>query len=489
MLVAERVDITRANGQPLKIARSYDGNVWEAVPDLDHTPPLIDCNDAGYCIMKAEGNFTTRSVDVPQELKDMSSMHLAARLHMQATFGANLDELLRVSSVYDTDYGLWILDQFRLTPTLTRSYYRERANARPGQFELGHLTKPCDIGSRWHRYVFESRDKGKDVEISKNTVAGRFTLRIDGQIRGEVSSFLNQLYPANSLNLTFPYTLRLCTVNEEIGGSMTFTANLSTCNVAWKNPTIEFISGPAVQTLSENDALLVPVVGARPGSFVLKYRLTSCNNASDAVGNSFIRLGNSTYRFDMRIRFLSNTVEEPATVEATFKGQCPVIAKTYQNRDYCTRRSSCGTAVAFKSATFTLNQSILRSWYTKSRRYVYYVTDLRLETPFDVSPCSSGTSRWKRVGLGACPSPTALDATTRGTISAALAASTDSNIYVRDITLTGAGCTASASTIGAQIEAAGECFQHVHPDLYSVRDFTRWVDTHDGNLQAMAGGK
>lgn len=127
--------------------------------------------------------------------------------------------------------------------------------------------------------------------------------------------------------------------------------------------------------------------------------------------------------------------------------------------------------------------------YTKSGRYVYYVTALKLEEPFDISPCTSGVSRWQRLGAGACPSPTTLDTTTLNTIAAALAASSDRNPFVRDITLSGAGCTASASTIGAQIAADGECFQHVHPDLFGVRDFTRWVSIHDGNEQAMAGGK
>ncbi len=439
--------------------------------------------------MEVDEEYTTRSVDVPQELKDLSPMHLAARLHMQATFGADKDTLLQTSSAYGVDYGLWVLDQMRITPTLTRSYYRERANARPGQFDVGQVTKPCDLGSRWHRYAFESRDKGKDIVITIDTTKQRIVLSIDGAPRTEVTSILNQAYPAT--NVTFPLTLRLCSVNEEIGGSMTLTnlTSSTTCNVAMKNPTIEFVSNSAVQTLGDNDALLVPVFGARSGSFVLKSRSVPCTNVTDVAGNNFIRQGNSTYRFDKRVRFLANTIEDPSVVEAAFSGQCPVIAKSYQNRDQCVRRASCGSAVSFKSATFTLTQSILRSWYTKSRRYVYYVTDLRLEEPFNISPCTSRASRWLKLNSGACASPTALDATTRATIAAALSSSADTNPYVRDITLSGAGCTASVDTIGAIIDAGGACYQHVHPDYYSVRDFTRWVDIHDGNAQAMQGGK
>jgi uncharacterized protein (DUF1501 family)/uncharacterized protein (DUF1800 family) len=482
-LVAE-LSNTKRNGQPLIIARSYDGFPWEPVPDLDNKPAPVKCDDQNRCTLDIEEEFTTRTIDVPQELKELSPMHLAARLHMQATFGADKDELLRVAGVYGVDYGLWVLDQMRLTPTLTRSYFRERANARPGQFDIGLLTKPCDLGSRWHRYAFESRDKGKDIVVSKGTKA--FILSIDGAPRTEVTAILNQNFPSN---YTFPFTLRLCSVNEEIGGAMTLNNISNTnCNINMKNPTIEFASNSVVQTLGENDALLVPVVGARAGSFVLKSRTVSCANVTDVAGNNFIRQGNSTYRFDKRVRFMANTIEEPAVVEAAFSGQCPVIAKSYQNRDQCSRRASCGSAVSFKSATFTLNQNILRQWYTKSRRFVYYITDLRLEAPFDISPCTSRASRWLRLNSGTCASPTALDATTRATIAAALAASTDANPYVRDITLSGAGCTAATNTIGATVEAGGACYRHVHPDYYSVRDFTRWVDIHDGNKEAMAGG-
>ena len=90
---------------------------------------------------------------------------------------------------------------------------------------------------------------------------------------------------------------------------------------------------------------------------------------------------------------------------------------------------------------------------------------------------------------GACPTPTALDAETLATLQAALSASTDLNPYVRDIKLSGEACTASPESVGAQVPVAGECFEHVHPDLYSVRDFSRWVARHNGNGAAAAAGR
>ena len=266
---------------------------------------------------------------------------------------------------------------------------------------------------------------------------------------------------------------------------MTLTlTNQTLCNINWKNPAIEFIPTNAIQSFGPNDALLDPVIGAR-GAVILKNRVVSCSSASDGAGHYYIRQGNNTYLFDARIKLMRNTIDAPSNVEASYTGQCPVVVKTYENRDQCVRRSSCSGSSSFKAASFTLNDDIIRAWYTNSSRYVYYITGLRLEDPFNVSPCKSGTSRWMRI-KGACPSPSNLDATTKTTIVNALTSSTDANPYVRDITLTGANCV-EAGTVGAQVNVGSDCFQHVHPDLYSVRDFTRWVSEHDGNSAVSPG--
>ncbi len=487
-LFAKRVGVTRPDGSPVIIARSYDGNVWEAEPDLDNAPADIECNDQNQCTLKANGDYVTYSVDVPQQLKDLTTMHLAARLYMQAGFGAPKADLLKFASTYGDDVGLWVQDQMRITPTLARSYYRARANARPGTFDVFPVTQPCDLNTRWRLFLFDSRDRTQGtIQISLNTADQRFVVTVNNVVRGEVTTFLGKPYPGTGY--TFPLNLRICTLIEQLGGAMSMTfANQTVCNLFWTNPAINYVPASAVQALGPNDALLVPVVGS-VGAVILKSRAVSCSGASDGAGHYYISQGNATYVFDPRIKLYHNTPDDPSVVDAALAGQCPVVPEVFNNRDQCVRRSTCNGEVSFKSATFTLNDSILRSWYTKSSRYVYYVTQLRLEDPYNISPCSSGTSRWQRIGKGACPSPTALDTTTKATIVAALTASSDTNPYVRDITLTGANCSPVNATIGAQVAAGGECFQHVHPDLYSVRDFTLWVVDHDGNADAMAGGK
>lgn len=366
-LVAESNDLKLPNGQPLLIARSYDGNAWENVPNLDFKLPRIECTEDDLCLMYDAGNYTIRNLDVPQRLRDISEspLHLAARLHMQATFGANKAELTRVADFYGTDYSSWIIDQMQARPTFTRSYFRARANSRPGRNgSPDGVTQPCDIGSRWHRFVFEKRDRDKNLVISLNSGASRFALSIDGYQRGEVTTFLGEPYPASATGYSFPATLRICAVEETVGGAVRLSTNLGSCdspNVEWTNPAIEHAPSSALQTLSESEAQLIPVIGARPGAFILKWRTVACTNASDAVGNAFISVGGQTFRFDKRIRYVSNMVDRP--IETGLTDKCPILVRTnYQNRDSCVRRVACGSLLSFKSALFTLNEKILRAW-------------------------------------------------------------------------------------------------------------------------------
>jgi cullin-associated NEDD8-dissociated protein 1 len=339
MLVAEYVT---TNGQNVTIARSYDGNPWEPVAGVNSQTATVICNTQNVCSLVTSVAYSVREVGVPQELLALSSEQLAARLYMQATFGASKVELASVVSQYGTNYSRWILEQILLPPTFARSYYRQRANARPGEYNEDDFVQHCDIGSRWHRFTFEMRDRSKILAVALNGSLKRFMLRIDGSLRGEVSSFLGQPYPGTALGIVFPATFFICTVDETIDGPVVLSMdNGTTCNYTWSNPAISITNVNIGQTLGQADAQLVPVFGSRPGSFVLTSRTVPCNATMDARGNAFVRQGNSTYRFDQRIRLLENTLENPARVDDDFLGICPVVAKSYQNRDYCVRRTVC----------------------------------------------------------------------------------------------------------------------------------------------------
>lgn len=496
VLVAENLQASYSDGSQRIVARSYGGFPWETVSDLGQAPVNITCLTNGTCGIVTPGSYRVRELPIPQQLIDASDIALAARLHLQATFGADLDELNRVVSVYAGDFGRWIKDQMNLAPTLTRAYYRQRANPRrlihTASTDIAPETQPCDLDSRWQRYVFEIRDRFKDVEVRTNEVANTFTLYIDGQRRGEVTTWMGRAWPGTALNVTFPALFRICAVVEGIGAPVRFSndSSMSCLVTSQTNPALTLTGAlTGIQSIEDGQATFAPVPALWPGSFILKSRSVACTNASDAAGNSFLRVGTTTYRFDRRLRLIGNTLENPAQVGQSLMNQCPLPVKSYLNRANCVRRASCGRPLQFKSAPVPLNETIIRAWYTdRSKRYVYTIQNLRLEAPFDVSPCVSGTSRWRRTP-GACAVPTGLDATTRTTISNAISSSTDPNPYVRDISLSGIGCTAAPETIGAYITVNSNCWQHVHPDLLSVRDATRWTETHDGNQQAMAGGK
>jgi hypothetical protein len=492
VLVVEDMSSMRADGQPRILARSYNGNPWESVPDLNPVQLNIVCNSTGTCGIKTTGNYRVRALDIPEAARTMSNAALSARLMQQATFGASKAELERVTALYSPDkFGDWIIDQMRLPATSHRAYFRQRAHPRPSALyplTTGVATQPCYVDSRWHRYVFEQRDRNRLLTVSATELSDRFTLRVDGYLRGEVTSFADVPFPGTGLPITFPATMRICYAQEGVGGYIQLSPDSGTsCNIWIRNPAIELSISSPMNTYTPEQVVLVPVAGAGTGAVVLKNLFATCTNVSDTYGNTFMRVGNQTYRFDQRVRFFENTLENPAVIGAGAPDKCARVEPSYQNRNSCTRRSSCGNAPQFRSALLQLNETNLRAWYTDSRQYIYYMRGLRLEDQYAVSPCRSGTSRWRRIA-NPCQNPTALDSTTQATISQALSASTDTNPYVRDITLTGTDCSATPATIGAFVTAAGECFEHVHPDLYSVRDASRWVEIHPGNADAMANG-
>lgn len=125
MLVAEYVT---TDGHTVSIARSYDGNPWEPVASGQTQGATVNCDAQNVCSLDTSVAYSVREVMVPQELQALSPEELAARLHMQATFGASKAELSQVVSQYSTNYSKWILDQMQRPPTFTRAYYRQRVS-------------------------------------------------------------------------------------------------------------------------------------------------------------------------------------------------------------------------------------------------------------------------------------------------------------------------------------------------------------------------
>ena len=111
----------------------------------------------------------------------------------------------------------------------------------------------------------------------------------------------------------------------------------------------------------------------------------------------------------------------------------PLVPKTFLNEQHCVP-VELNTRAGYTSATFQLNSSILRNFYTQDNpRLVYYVDDLRLDDPYDIPPCN-GTSRW-RSRAGACAVESAIDAVVKGKLVAAIAEGSSEGGEVLDLQL------------------------------------------------------
>ena len=119
---------------------------------------------------------------------------------MQATFGPtnrSITEYQKNRGVSDNVSqnilfaDRWIADQMSLPVNLLRTHARRRSNPRVlHDSTAGRFRRPCESGSRWHRYAFTQRDKGKQLNISRvmtrNSNISAYVLRIDDQIRAEI---------------------------------------------------------------------------------------------------------------------------------------------------------------------------------------------------------------------------------------------------------------------------------------------------------------
>jgi hypothetical protein len=111
---------------------------------------------------------------------------------------------------------------------------------------------------------------------------------------------------------------------------------------------------------------------------------------------------------------------------------------------------------------FTLDEDIIKQYYTLATRHVHAVTGLTFDADAP-SPCTSGTSRWVARKRSAC-GKTRIDSDSRDVIERAVklgsrgSISGKKNNLVRDVTIH-AQCTADA---GAKVVVDGTCWENVH---------------------------
>jgi hypothetical protein len=245
----------------------------------------------------------------------------AARFLIQTTFGPTLAEINSLVSA-GSNWTNWLLQQIQLPATSLRQYFRRRSNPRQVAASpyIGATREACEPGARFHRYAFNHLDQFKSLVVSAGGIG--FELRVNGQLRGEVASFLA---PAFFATLTLPVNVTICeTFPEQVGGRLQLSNLTGRCppsgqtnNWTWTNPAIDFTTAPpgTTQTLTAGQATFANV--ATKANVVILQSITGC--ATTGVGaERFIRMSDNTYwRFDPRIKFLTNSVESPVDQPAS----------------------------------------------------------------------------------------------------------------------------------------------------------------------------
>jgi len=214
--------------------------------------------------------------------------------------------------------------------------------------------------------------------------------------------------------------------------------------------------------------------------------------AGQEAARPLMLLGGTYYMHDPRLRVLQNTIASPSNVSSSAgESSCPTVPKSFLNAATCARAPTCAP-LAYSSRLLVLNHTTLRSFHAAAGKLVYTVAGLRLDEASGafVSPCTATAgTRWRSLGqpcgVGGVPNGTALDTSTIETLAAQIRGSIDAaNSLVRDIPRPTGDCTSTnngVSTIGSRVEVDGTCWEHTHPDQYSVFDFTYWSAAHPGN--------
>lgn len=213
--------------------------------------------------------------------------------------------------------------------------------------------------------------------------------------------------------------------------------------------------------------------------------------------SSLMRYDGAYYAHDARLETIENSLAHPANLSESHQHSqqsCPTVPRSFLNAASCALKQTCAP-IAFSAMPIMLNQSTLHTFAAVGEKYVYALEGLRLDEDSgqDTSPCSSA-SRWRRLGAscGAHGGATALDGATKATLAGVIRGSDMANQIVRDVARPDASATCTAavdgvSATGARVQVDGSCWEHVHPDLLSVYDFTYWSVAHPGNAEFGGG--
>jgi len=492
---------------PMVAGRSYAGHLWEPAVPLSI---LFDCVDLVCEAMVpdvADGAFY---IDAYNLTNRPSSREEAGRILIQATFGPTRSTITDFVENYDGSPEGWISDQMSLPATSLREFYRKRANPRlqvPTQF--GGIRSPCANESRWQRFSFSELDISKVLTVANSSATGYVTLFIDGVARTEVVSSL--------LHSSGKYEpLVICSVLETVGGLVTIGGScIANSVLSLTNPAVAFMSTDALPRQRLVASELPPsdlVTFATHPNLAWSYEYSSGDHmllvdSSRASCSSIPGFGplfvNTTegilFMFEQRGSLVENTLERPVTVPSA-ASICPSVPRTFLNDKSCvTDTHSCAPTV-FSNTYFVLNETTVREFYEFGGIHMHYITGLDNTFPTVANPCTSASSRWiRRPNIQPIDCTSTLDAASATVLRDALdptssylqfALGTTGNDLVRDIKIGASACPAGDEVVGTKILLDdGTCWEHTHPDEYSVYDFSLWSLVHPGNKFALSGGR
>jgi hypothetical protein len=173
------------------VGRSYGSFDWEQSPG-DNSKLTFNCVN-GFCVstlpvIEEGSRYQISAFNRPS----YSEADEAARFLEQATFGQKMSEIQQlVTGDLSENIVSWIQGQQKDVPmTSHREFYRKRLNARheaPQAF--GAVTHPCEVGTRFRRFAFSSKDDAYSVQIT--TLNDKKVLKVNNAIRTVVDGSLN----------------------------------------------------------------------------------------------------------------------------------------------------------------------------------------------------------------------------------------------------------------------------------------------------------
>lgn len=299
----------------------------------------------------------------------------------------------------------------------------------------------------------------------------------------------------------------ICWASEYAGGDLTLLRpGVSMPSSDWKASACQkggsdvIVLGNPIIVLTEPDTMVTQLldgirmepitVGGEMNRFVLRNVTEELCSLPDIP---IVFLQDATgkhYRHEARMELLVNTIDSP-NIERRVQRQkdhiyipsltpsfCPATTKSYANARGCVRRNACADP-EFSSGSVVLDGDILRQFFRRSNKYVYYIADLRIEgfSDAEISPCLVA-SRWAK-SVGACQNNSALGNETQATLTDALETRIvlDTEfVRIIDRPLPGGSCTTQlngVSAVGAQLTVNDTCYRQVHPDEFNVRHKTQ----------------